>query len=562
MLGVKRDTMNEFRLVGHIPFPSFVCNQDGVIISLNKLMTKTFSSSLHMNVADLFESWNENRLDAVAIAKRNGKTYLFQRNIWFDSKRLYIQVPDSLVAFINELQESNRELSAIFENSYDGIYITDPKGKTLKTNSAIERITGIPKEYYINKSIDDLLKRGILKTSVTHKVLEKKKRVTINHLNYAGKDLLLTGNPVFNEEGEIEKIVTNIRDLTELNELHRKLKKMKDLNKKYKRELKKLQSLTKYYRDVVYVSEKMNEIFELVDRIANVDATVLILGETGVGKDVIAGEIYNRSERSKSGKFIKVNCGAIPAQLLESELFGYVSGAFTGANEKGKKGLFEIADNGVIFLDEIGELPAELQVKLLRVLQENEILRIGGTHPITVNVRIVAATNRDLKKMVREGRFREDLYYRLNVIPIFVPPLRERRDDILPLLQFFLEKANTKYHANKEFDHELHDYFYRYSWPGNIRELANLVERLVLTTNSDLITLKDLPSEYKKDEESLQTFSQPMTLKEASELAEKQLLQAACNKYRTTYEIAKALNTSQATIVRKLKKYRLTLKRE
>lgn len=551
--------MDATQIFYQFPYPLLICYKDGSIEVMNEALKKKIANLEATNLSQLFESWDESQVKSIVVAKTNGQSFLFLKSNWLKDRNLFIGIPDSLVTLLNDLKETNRELSTIFENSYDGIYITDTNGKTLKTNTAIERITGIPKEYYIGKTVDELIQRGILQTSVTHKVLEEKRRVTVNQPNYAGKDTLMTGNPVLNEDGEIEKIVTNIRDLTELNELHRELKKVKDLNQKYKRELKKLQSLSKFANDVIIVSEQMDEIFGVIDRIANVDATVLILGETGVGKDVIAREIFRKSDRSKKGEFIKVNCGAIPPNLLESELFGYESGAFTGASQKGKPGLFELAHKGVMFLDEIGELPSELQVKLLRVIQENEIHRIGATKPIQVDVRIVAATNRDLKKMVSEGQFREDLYYRLNVIPIHVPPLRERRDDILPLVQFFLDKTNERYQFNKEFNHELNEFFYYYSWPGNVRELANLIERLVLTTGEDLITLEDLPLEYRNDEESIPIF-ESLSLKEAVELTEKQLLQSACNKYRTTYEIAEALQTSQATVVRKLNKYGLTLK--
>lgn len=551
--------MTVSQLINEVPFPSFACNSDGIIIAMNEKMRAEWPHFSESKVSQVFDIWDDKQMESVVFAKWNGQPYLFIKQNWKQQADIYILAPYSLAAQFNELKESTRELNAIFENSYDGIYITDPEGKTLKTNAAIERITGIPKEYYIGKTVDELIQRGILKTSVTHEVLKKKRRVTINQLNYAGKDTLMTGNPVFNEEGEIEKIVTNIRDLTELNDLHRELKKMKDLNKKYKRELKKLRTLANHHGGIVVVSEKMKEIFDVIARIANVDATVLILGETGTGKDVIASEIYHKSIRSQTGEFIKVNCGAIPAHLLESELFGYESGAFTGAHQNGKQGLFELAHNGVIFLDEIGELPLELQVKLLRVLQENELLRIGGTKPIRVNARVVAATNQELQKMVKEGKFREDLFYRLNVIPIHVPPLRERRDDILPLVQHFLEKTNKKYQLHKTFNHELHEFFYSYSWPGNVRELANLVERLVLTTGSDEIALSHLPPDYRQQDEHLFINPDRQTLKDAVESAEKQVLQTACQTYRTTYEIAKALDTSQATIVRKLKKYNLTI---
>lgn len=310
-------------------------------------------------------------------------------------------------------------------------------------------------------------------------------------------------------------------------------------------------------KGIVTKSEEMKLIYDTAQRVANIDATVLILGETGVGKDVLANYIYANSLRAKEGEFIKVNCGAIPAELLESELFGYEKGAFTGASSEGKPGLFELADKGMIFLDEIGELSLNLQVKLLRVLQEGEIQRIGGSRPKKVNVRIISATNRDLKEMVDRGKFREDLYYRLNVIPIHIPPLRERRADILPLTKLYLEKMNEKYQLNKELDYSLKSFFMSYNWPGNVRELSNLIERLVVTTREDRIFLDDLPSEYLNSENY--TSDKILSLKEAVENAERKVLSLAAEKYSNTYEIAKALDSSQPTIVRKLKKYNIEI---
>jgi PAS domain S-box-containing protein len=461
---------------------------------------------------------------------------------------------------VKELRTLNRELEAIIESSYDVIYITDKNGVTLKTNSAIERITGIPKEYYIGKSVDALMKRGILKSSVTQKVIEQKRSVSTVQYNYSGKETLITGNPVINDDGEIEKVVTNIRDLSELNELQTALKKANELNNSYKKEIERLKGVTKRNGDVVIASHQMKLIYEMAERIADVDATVLILGETGVGKDVLAKFIYGQSTRAKQGEFIKLNCGAIPPDLLESELFGYEGGAFTGANAKGKQGMLELADNGILFLDEVGELSLALQVKLLRTLQEKEIRRVGATKSKKVNVRIIAATNRNLKEMVQNGEFREDLYYRLNVIPIAIPPLKGRRDDILPLIQLFLQQTNHKYQKDKTIDVKLNDFFYRYNWPGNVRELSNLIERMVLTTQGQELTVRDLPIEYKESNNSSLVFTELMTLKEAVEIAEEKVLSLAVNTCHTTYEIADALGTSQPTIVRKLKKYRLKIK--
>lgn len=458
---------------------------------------------------------------------------------------------------LKELRTLNRELEAIIESSYDVIYITDKNGVTLKTNSAIERITGIPKEYYIGKSVDALMKRGILKSSVTQRVIEQKRSVSTIQYNYSGKETLITGNPVINDDGEIEKVVTNIRDLSELNELQTALKKANELNDSYKKEIERLKGVTKRDGDVVIASHQMKLIYEMAERIADVDATVLILGETGVGKDVLAKFIYSQSTRAKQGEFIKLNCGAIPPDLLESELFGYEGGAFTGANANGKPGMLELADKGILFLDEVGELSLSLQVKLLRTLQEKEIRRVGATKSKKVNVRIIAATNRNLKGMVQNGEFREDLYYRLNVIPIAIPPLKGRRDDILPLIQLFLDQTNRKYEKDKIINVKLNEFFYRYNWPGNVRELSNLIERMVLTTEEQELTVRNLPIEYKESHNSSLVFTELMTLKEAVEVAEKKVLSLAVKTCHTTYEIAEALGTSQPTIVRKLKKYRL-----
>lgn len=474
---------------------------------------------------------------------------------------------------VKELDRLNRELETIIENSYDVIYITDREGKTLRTNTAIERITGIPKEYYAGKNVNNLVERGILKESVTSKVVEKGKPVTIVQTNFEGKETLITGSPIFNEAGEIEKVVTNIRDLSELNQLHSELKIAHQLNDQYKKELEKWKTKPQRDPDVILVSQPMKELYEVADRLAGVDATVLILGETGVGKDNLARHLYHSSHRHDAGQFIKVNCGAIPSELLETELFGYEAGAFTGAQKSGKAGMFELADKGVLFLDEVGELPLSLQVKLLRVLQEREIQRVGATKSKKVDVRVIAATHRDLKKMVNEGKFREDLYYRLHVIPLYVPALRDRRDDILPLVQSYLDKGNVKYQISKEFDCYLREFFYQYEWPGNVRELSNLVERLILTVPTKTISYGDLPLEYRDNHTSLSKaiqgskakaadgtkseYAYSSSLKEAVEAVEREVLTRAVQSYESTYQIAEALQTSQATIVRKLQKYNL-----
>ncbi|MCY8939617.1 sigma-54 interaction domain-containing protein [Peribacillus frigoritolerans] len=556
---VKQDS--QLNLLKEWTFPALVVDSANRIKDWGNYFNQLLSQDGNHTLTEQFDEWQFLDNKRLAAARLHDKRYLFLLMKQMDADNiLYIgretEFLDDLLIDAHETDKLNRALDAIIENSYDGIYITDQDGITLYTNSAIERITGIPKEYYIGKSVDQLIKRGILNASVTHKVVKLRRTVSVVQDNFAGKETLITGSPVFNAEGEIEQVVTNIRDLSDLNELMHELTKANELNHQYKQEIEKLRKITS--KDgVVFVSDKMKMIYEIAERISDIDATVLILGETGVGKDVLARNIYNRSIRSKKGDFIKINCGAIPADLLESELFGYEGGAFTGANQKGKPGMFELAESGILFLDEVGELPLQLQVKLLRALQEREIQRIGGTKPKKIDVRIIAATNRNLSEMVKTGDFREDLFYRLNVIPITIPPLRERREDILALTDLFLTKANEQYKFSKEIDSRLKEYFYQHDWPGNVRELINIVERLVVLTDNRILSINDLPEEYQPENRNQPNLNATLTLKEAVERAEKEILTKAAQTYQTTYEIAEALESSQATIVRKLKKYRL-----
>ncbi|MCU6599175.1 sigma 54-interacting transcriptional regulator [Peribacillus frigoritolerans] len=556
---VKQDS--QLNLLKEWTFPALVVDSANRIKDWGNYFNQLLSQDCNHTLTEQFDEWQFLDNKRLAAARLHDKRYLFLLMKQMDADNiLYIgretEFLDDLLIDAHETDKLNRALDAIIENSYDGIYITDQDGITLYTNSAIERITGIPKEYYIGKSVDQLIKRGILNASVTHKVVKLRRTVSVVQDNFAGKETLITGSPVFNAEGEIEQVVTNIRDLSDLNELMHELTKANELNNQYKQEIEKLRKITS--KDgVVFVSDKMKMIYEIAERISDIDATVLILGETGVGKDVLARNIYNRSIRSKKGDFIKINCGAIPADLLESELFGYEGGAFTGANQKGKPGMFELAESGILFLDEVGELPLQLQVKLLRALQEREIQRIGGTKPKKIDVRIIAATNRNLSEMVKSGDFREDLFYRLNVIPITIPPLRERREDILALTDLFLTKANEQYKFLKEIDSRLKEYFYQHDWPGNVRELINIVERLVVLTDNRILSINDLPEEYQPENRNQPNLNATLTLKEAVERAEKEILTKAAQTYQTTYEIAEALESSQATIVRKLKKYRL-----
>lgn len=448
----------------------------------------------------------------------------------------------------------NKEMDAIIESSFDGIYVTDGKANTLRINKGFERIMGITHEQCKGRNMADLVREGVFSRSGTLLALEKRERVTITLVGNTGKEVLVTSNPIFDEYGNIILVVTNVRDITELNELQHKLEHMESLRQMYESELQQVKLLKS--RKMVLSSAKMNELVSMVLRIAAVDSTVLIQGESGVGKELIAEIIHANCSR-KEGPFIKVNCGAIPENLLESELFGYEAGAFTGASKNGKAGLFELANGGILFLDEIGELPLGLQVKLLRALQDKEINRVGGTKPISVDIRVLAGTNRNLQEMVTNNTFRLDLYYRLNVIPIIVPPLRERKEDIPVLTNYFLNMFNNKYQMSRRIHRSVIDCFLEYDWPGNVRELENLLERLVVTSMHEVISIGDLPAafEAKAPMAAIEGGNELLPLREALENTERQLLEKAFLTCKSTYQMARILGVNQSTIVRKAAKY-------
>ncbi|MDD4169621.1 MAG: sigma 54-interacting transcriptional regulator [Desulfotomaculaceae bacterium] len=466
----------------------------------------------------------------------------------------------SEIEFIsNELEtvkELNKELKALIESSYDGILIAQCDGVITQVNDAYTRMTGLKSKDIIDRPFRKLVEDGHYASSIVDSVLKKKKSVTNLQISPLGNRLMITGNPVVNERGEIIRIVINVRDMTELENLRQELQDSKKLNRRYQEELCNRNGQKAKEQRVTTSSPQMQSVIDLCTRVAKVDSTVLLTGDSGVGKEVLAKHIHNKSARN-AGPFIKINCGAIPETLLESELFGYERGAFTGAGKDGKPGMFEMAHNGTLLLDEIGDLPLSLQVKLLRVLQDKEIIRVGGTENRSVDVRILAATNRNLSDMVQQGSFREDLFFRLNVVPIQIPPLRERRCDIIPLLNIFKDKYYKKYGIRKQFSPEVLKIFYEYHWPGNIRELENIVERMVVTAPEAVITAKHMPENLRyvvKDVSSRVMVQGVMPLREAMLELESQLINEAINLCGSTYKAAKVLCIDQSTVTRKLQR--------
>ena len=446
---------------------------------------------------------------------------------------------------------------AVLESSYDGIYITDGDANTLYVNQSYERITGLRREDVLEKNMKDLENKGILSQSASILVLKTKKITTLLQGFRTGKEALVTSTPILDKKGNIILVVTNVRDVTELKGLKEELDENKVLAEKYYSEIEEMRLQLLESSEIVAEDKVTIDILKKAMRVAKVDTTVLVLGETGVGKEEIAKFIHKNSRRAER-QFIKVNCGAIPENLLESELFGYEKGAFTGALEKGKMGIFEVAGEGTVFLDEIGELPANMQVKLLRVLQDNKIQRIGSVKTIDVDIRIIAATNRDLEEMIRNNLFREDLYYRLNVVPIVIPPLRDRKQDIIALLKHYIEFFNCKHGYNKKLGARVIEILMEYDWPGNIRQLRNLIERLVIMSNHDNIDVDDLPQkiiESWEGEDTITNGFENMSLREAVGRLESQMIEKAYLKRGNVRDAARDLGIDASTFVRKRKKY-------
>jgi len=386
----------------------------------------------------------------------------------------------------NEMVEAKEQIDlfqAIIDFSYDGIYVTDHLGTTLFANSSYERITGVNPNEVIGRNISELELIGMFSPIITPWVLENKLGITIEQRVRTGKKVVITGNPVFDEAGNIRYVITNVRDMAEIQQLRDEVNRLKQ-----EREL--------GNDHIIYRSPAMSQVLQTISLVADINISILLLGESGVGKEIVAKHIHEISDR-KNEPFVAVNCGALVPTLLESELFGYEAGSFTGASKKGKHGLFEVADKGIIFLDEIGDMSLELQGRLLRVLQEREIQRVGGTEQIPIDVRVVCATNKNLAQMVSDGTFREDLFYRLDVVTIEIPPLRERKDDISLLIASFIEQFNNKYLKARTFSTEATQLLIEYRWPGNVRELKNLVEQLIVLSPQDEIGVNDLPAKIK-----------------------------------------------------------------
>ena len=459
-------------------------------------------------------------------------------------------------------RQLNRQLETIFDASSDGIWVCDGRGTVIAVNRASERLNGIKAGDVIGRNVDDLLSSKFFDQSVTRQVLECGCRQTVmQYISKTEKYLLSTGTPVRDDAGEILLVVVNERDMTELNLLRRQIEQSREITEKYKEKLADLSLLELKRNEIIAESGKMRQILQMALKLSRIDASnILILGESGTGKGLLARLIHKNSNRHKN-PFVEINCAALPETLLEAELFGYEKGAFTGASDKGKIGLFELAQGGTLFLDEIGDMPLALQAKLLKYLDDKEIRRIGGTQSIGVECSTIAATNQDLAALVRQKRFREDLYYRLNSFILQIPPLRERPEDIPGLVRFYLKKYNRKYKSTKKIHSGVIHIMESHAFPGNVRELKNIIENAVVMSDDNLID-KFIQAGLKISEcvpESGAEVGATGGLRLADKLreTERQSLLQAKRRCRSTREMAAVLGISQPSVVRKLNKHKL-----
>lgn len=438
------------------------------------------------------------------------------------------------------------------ENFGGEIFVTDGEGKVLFANLEAVNVIGKPIHEIVGRYVSELEDEGFFRPSVTTEVLKQKKQVDIIQTVKDGKRVLCTGTPVFDEDhNKIRMVISTTRDIKAFNQLYEKMEQQSE-------ELSHLRDI--FFEETGFITGNTEGgIKERLLKLARLDVPVLLTGETGVGKGV-AAKVIHGAGKGREKAMVKINCGIIPENLIESELFGYETGAFTGAERGGKKGKVEMAEGGTLFLDEIGELPLSVQVKLLDLIQDGTFTRVGGTEERKVNTRIIAATNRNLEKMCREGLFRQDLYYRINVMPFEIPPLRERPEDLEILIKHFFSKCNYKYAGKKELSDKASAAMRGYSWPGNIRQLENTIERLYVLAEGDIITEKDfrgaiIETNVSEDSGTQLKCSGIMPLRDAKWELEKQLVSQAYKQYGSTYKAANALKVDQSTVVKLLKKH-------
>ncbi len=473
----------------------------------------------------------------------------------FDSPEFFDRLGSKTRYMLDNLKRREDNFRRICNVLEDEVFVTDEYGFIQYINPRGEYIMGIHAKDWIGHHVSEMINRNVLPDSLSLKVIDCGERCMEIVDLPTGIRIICSAQPIYDENGKVVQILSTSKNIDEITD------KISDLSKELQtsnEQIRRLQEQVLGKQKYIFESPPMKHIQKMLMKVAPADVTVLIQGESGVGKEVIADSVYRLSRR-KDKPFVKINCGLIPKDLMESEFFGYEAGAFTGASKNGKIGKLEVANGGTVFLDEIGEMELPLQVKFLEFLQDHQIVRLGGTRRIPIDIRVVAATNRDLYAMVEEGTFRRDLYYRLNVMPLYIPPLRERREDIVPLLYHFLNIYNKKYSCDKHLGNNVVEQMQNYKWPGNVRELCHAVERIVVVSDNnyiDSIAFEDLQREgmtmaNMTHEASGKVFcTELMPLKDAKHELERYLVRKAYEQFGSSYKAAEFLKVNQSTVSR------------
>ncbi|MCC0632684.1 sigma 54-interacting transcriptional regulator [Clostridioides sp. ZZV15-6388] len=533
-------------LIGFIEYvenPAILCKESGEIIYCNHLIDNIFS------FLDIKRPKNINELDSNFDKKDilvNNKKKIAFRELRMTAHIYNMKDNDNennIVYLFEKSVISDKVVEDIIEHIDEVVVVFNKDGVIEKMNTVSDEILPFKRTEVLGRNITDLVRQGLVEEPIILNMLKVKKKIYRNIVYPDGKLIAYTAVPRWDSKGKLTGGVLTGRDISRVIKLESQIR-YSDVSE-----------------DTEYISKSktMDNIKKVVKRAAASDSSIFINGESGVGKEIIARTIYKYSSRREK-PFIAINCGAIPNELLESEFFGYEEGSFTGAKKKGKKGLFEEANGGTIFLDEIGELPMQMQKKLLRVIQENTITRIGGSKPIKIDVRYISATNISHEDLRNNLKFRQDLYYRLSVIPVKIPPLRERKEDIVPLVEYFLKLYNDKYNREVEVSPKVIELLEEYSWPGNIRELKNIIERFVVLSAKNvigedefnmLINLDMIDNE--SDDLSPIVVNGIMNLNDAYKMVDQIMISKAINKYGSITKAAEVIGIYPSTIHRKIK---------
>jgi PAS domain S-box-containing protein/TyrR family helix-turn-helix protein len=476
----------------------------------------------------------------------------------------YLDDLEQVLRYSDGYLKISRQLDAIFKGTSDGLWIQDSHGKIININTVSEMINGIRARDVIGKSIPELVEEGIFEGVVTPEILRTKRQFsTLSYVKKTGKRVLVTGTPILDEDGNVSLIISNERDLTHWNAVREDLERSRKVAEKYKEEFEELSRLESGLHEIVAESRQMKQILRIGIKLARMGASnILIQGESGTGKGLLAKFIHDNGRR-KPNPFIQINCAALPESLLEAELFGYEMGAFTGAREQGKIGLFELAHEGTLFLDEIGDLPLNVQAKLLKYLDDHEILPLGGIQHKKVDCTVIAATNQDLALLTDQKRFRQDLFFRLNTFKIQIPPLRSRTGDVSKMTAYFLEKYNHEYKVRRRITAKAIHRLQAYSYPGNVRELQNIIREAVVLSDNEVLDdfLADRIGTGQKaglrGGGAPTNLPYPIRLQDKLRHLEKEILSDAVTRFRSTRKIAQNIGTSQSSVMRKLRKYGL-----